>query len=108
MALAVHVPNYTGTGPAASLAAPTVAETVNVSSGPVWLLVVVGGTATTVTYTPSNIDAFGRAVSTVSTGSVTNSTRALLIPVSAGDANGNVPVSFSQVTAVTAVVLRGL
>ena len=108
MALAVHVPNFTGTGPAASLAAPTTSEIVNVSSGPAWLLAVIGGTATTISYTPASLDAYGRVAASVSTGSVTNSTRVILIPVSAGDVNGNVTVAISQVTAVTTVVLRGL
>lgn len=107
MALNVISPDFTGTTPAASLAQPTTSETVDTSGGDVFLLVVIGGTATTVTVTVSPNDSFGRAQTSFTTGALTNTTRVIrLTKAMASTSTGLVSVAFSQVTAVTACAVR--
>lgn len=107
MALNVVSPDYTGTGPAASLAAPTVSETVDVSGGTVFLLVVIGATATTITIPVGPKDAFGRTQTSITSGALTSTTRVLRLTRDMADpTTGLVTVQFSQVTNVTAVALR--
>lgn len=105
MALNSYVANVTGTGP--TLAAPTTTETIDTSGGNVLLLVTVGATATTVTLVVPGNDEYGSAKPDVTSASLTNTTRAFLIPRSAADsATGLVTVTFSQVASVTASIVR--
>jgi Ca2+/Na+ antiporter len=106
MALATFSPDFVGTGPAAALAVPTTTEVADVSGGTVFLIVVIGGTATTVTTSIGPKDNYGRTQAVLTTGAVTSSTRVLRLTRDMGDANGQVTITFSQVTAVTAVLLR--
>jgi hypothetical protein len=106
VALNVFSPDFTGTGPKASVAAPSASQTVDVTGGDVFLIAVIGGTATTVTATVGPLDDFGRSQTSLSSGSVTNNTIAMRLTRAMGDASGLVTVAFSQVTGVTAWVLR--
>lgn len=105
MALNTYAANVTGTGP--TMAAPTTTETIDTSSGNTLLLVTVGATATTVTLVVPGNDEYGLARPDVTSASLSNTTRAFLIPRSAADSStGMVTVTFSQVTAVTASIVR--
>lgn len=104
MALNTHNVGYTG-GP--TLAAPTVSETIPDPGPGVFLLVVVGGTATTITLvTPGNLPT-GVAVPDTVIGPITNQTILVRVDGNYRDpATGNAAVTFSQVTAVTASIIR--
>lgn len=105
MALNIHAADVTGTGP--TLAAPTTSETVDVSGGDVLLVVTVGATATTVTIVVPGDDEHGQARPDVTSASLTNTTRVFRIPRTAqSPTTGLVTVNFSQVTGVTASVVR--
>lgn len=106
MALASVSIDYAGTQPAANLAAPTVSESIVSPNDRTFLLVVVGGTATTVTITKPGVDSLGRANVNLAVGPLTSTTRCIKIGREFRDpTTGNVAVAFSQVTAVTACVL---
>ncbi len=105
MALNIHSATVTGAGP--TLAAPTTTETVDTTGGDVGLLVTVGATATTVGIVVPGNDEYGTARPDVTSGALTSVTRLLRIPRSAADpATGLVTVTFSQVTGVTASVVK--
>lgn len=90
-----------------SFAAPTTSDTIR-PDGALILYVKVGGTATTVTVVvPGNQPYSGTATSDLSTGSITSTERAFYIPASIADpTTGLVTVTYSQVTGVTAALLK--
>lgn len=107
MALADVSIDFAGTQPAANLAVPTVSETIVGPSDRTMLLVVIGGTATTITITKPGTDDVGRANVNMVIGPLTSTTRLIKIGRQYKDpTTGNVTVAFSQVTAVTACVVR--
>lgn len=103
MALSTHTATAGGT--AVTLAAPTTTQTVAYASG-MELWVVVGGTATTIGITIPGTLPTGGAYPDISSGAVTNATWRIPIPREARDSDGNVTITFSQVTGVTAIVLK--
>lgn len=107
MAIAVYSPDFTGSGPKASLAAPTVSELIDTSGGDQFLLVVVGATPCTVTITPGLPDPFGRTPAVLSSGAITSQTIVIRITKAmANQATGIATVAFSSVATVTACLLR--
>lgn len=88
-------------------AAPTVSETISASGPGVVLEVVVGGTATTITVVRPGNHPGGDAIDDLVLSAVSNATK--LIPILReyrDPSTGLVTVTFSQVTAVTARLLR--
>lgn len=105
MALNSYQPDFAGTGP--TLAAPTTSETIVTPDERTFLMVVIGGTATTITIVRPNTDDLGRAAVNMVIGPLTNATRIIKIGRNYKDpVTGNTTVNFSQVTAVTASVVR--
>jgi hypothetical protein len=99
--------------PVSTILTPTFAavnssDTIDTRSGPQWLHVKVGGTATTITVTPGgNQDYSGAAKTALSSGAVTNADRIFYIPPSIGAPDtGLVTVAYSNTTAVTAGLFR--
>jgi hypothetical protein len=104
MALNVHAPTFTGTGP--TLAAPTTSELVD-ASGPTLLMVAVGATATTITVVVPGTDQYGLTKPDVVIGPLTSVTRLIRLDASMADpATGLVTVQFSQVAGVTASLVK--
>jgi len=98
---------YTGTTPGASLAAPTTVETILAPDDRTYLLVTVGATATTITIDGKGNAINGTAVPDLVFSALTSTTRLIKIDRQYQDpADGNADVTFSQVTAVTACVVR--
>jgi hypothetical protein len=104
MALNTLNVGYSG-GP--TLAAPTVSETIPDPGPGVFLLVVVGATATTITLqTPGNLPT-GPAVPDTVLGPVSNTTLLVRVDGNYRDpATNNAVVTFSQVASVTASIIR--
>lgn len=105
MALNDSAANYAGTTP--TLAAPTTSETIIAPDDRTGLLVVIGATATTITIVRPGNDAVGVAVPDQTIGPLTNTTRLIKVDANYVDrSTGNAAVTFSQVTGVTASVVR--
>lgn len=105
MALLDHRVTYLGTGP--TMAAPTTSETILAPDAATALMVTVGATATTITIVRPGDDAVGVAVPDQTIGPLTNVTRLIKVDSNYVDrATGNAAVTFSQVAAVTASVVR--
>lgn len=104
MSLAEYVIDYDGDGP--TPAQPTTSETISNVNNHTALEVTVGGTATTVTVVRPGNDAVGTAVPDKAYGPLTNVRRQFKVDRNYIDSDGLVTVQFSQVTGVTAVVLR--
>jgi hypothetical protein len=102
MALSVHT--ATGAGSAVTLAAPTTSQTIAYVAGQE-LWAIVGGTATTIGIVIPGNTAYGSANPDISSGAISNATWRCPIPRAARDDDGNVTITFSQVTGVTAIVL---
>ena len=86
---------------------PTTSDTITYEPG-LLLYVKVGGTATTVTMVvPGNQVYTGTAITDASTGSISNADRTFFITRDLIDTSTNlITVTYSQVTAVTAALLR--
>lgn len=105
MALNDHTIGYAGAGP--TLAAPTTSETIIEPDDHTAVLVVIGATATTITVVRPGVDAVGVAITDQVIGPLTNVTRLIKVDRNYRDpATGNATIQFSQVTAVTATVVR--
>lgn len=104
MALNDHTVGYGGAGP--TMAAPTVSETITAPDAHTGLLVTIGGTATTITIVRPGTDAVGVAVADQVIGPLSNTTRLIKIDRHYRADDGDADVTFSQVTAVTASVVR--
>ncbi|MGH6691104.1 MAG: hypothetical protein ACREF4_10575 [Gammaproteobacteria bacterium] len=85
---------------------PTTSDTITPDTGLI-LDVVIGATSTTVTMVvPGNQPYTGTAIADQSTGAVTNTRRHFAITRDLIGANGLVTVTYSQVTNVTAALLK--
>lgn len=105
MALADHTIGYAATDPA--LAQPGTSETIVTPGDDTLLMVVIGSTATVVTIVRPGNDAVGVAVPDQVSGSLTSVTRFFKVDRNYRDpTTGNATVTFSQVTGVTAAVVR--
>jgi len=91
----------------ATFSAPTTSDTVTPDSG-LLLYVKVGGTATTITVVvPGNQFYSGTATTDPTSGSVTSQDRQIYLPPQLADpATGLITVTYSQVTGVTAALLK--
>ena len=87
----------------AAAVAPATSETVATANHPnLYALINVGGTATTVTIvSPGAFHTLRTAMANVTTGAITSTSRLVRLDQRYADANGNVTVTFSQVTGVT-------
>ena len=105
MALNDLTVGYDGVGP--TLAAPTTTETIAAPDDHTALLVVIGGTPTTITLVRPGTDNVGVAVPDKAIGPLSNTTRLIKVDRNYRDpATGDATVQFSQVTGVTASVVR--
>jgi hypothetical protein len=108
MALAETTLSSTAAVTPTAFAAPTTAETITNPGRGVFLWVKIGGTATTVTLVrPGTHGVGGDAIVdwTVVSGA-TNTERVIPVPASFADTDGDADVTFSQVTGVTALLVR--
>lgn len=105
MALADVRASYAGT--TSTQAAPTTSETILAPDSRTLLCVTIGGTATVVTLVRPGNDVVGVAVTDVVSASLTSVTKWFKVDEQFIDpTTGNATVTFSQVTAVTAQVVR--
>ena len=90
-----------------SFTTPTTSDTIAAQSGLI-LFVKIGATATVVTVVvPGNQSYSGTATTDLATGSITSTERVFDIPESIADtATGLITVTYSQVTNVTAALLK--
>jgi hypothetical protein len=90
-----------------AFAAPTVAEVVTDPGAGVFLWVKVGGTATTITVLRPGTNPEGDVIADwVVATAVTNTERVIPIGARFADTDGDADVTFSQVTGVTALLVR--
>lgn len=90
-----------------TMGTPTTNETISAPSPGTNLLVTVGATTTTITVVrPGNFDA-GDAITDFSTGAIVSTNRIINVDRLYQGTTGTVNVQFSQVTNVTAILVRG-
>lgn len=98
---------FTHTVNTLAAAAPTTSETITSPDDNTFLYVVVGGTATTITIVTPGNDAIGEPNPDKVFTSISNVTKLIKVDRNYRDpATGNCPITFSQVTGVTALVIR--
>ena len=105
--MALMVPQSLASVLTPAFAAPTVSDTIAYTPG-LQLHVIVGGTATTITVVVPGVEPYsGGPRDDLVAAAVTNATRYFAIEEEAVDpATGLVTVTYSQITAVTAALIR--